>query len=100
MPRNGKLEREQSASGTNSAANKYGRWRSSVRELLLAEWDNATDVDSIAATVVGMFDAGAPDVEVAAFLHSQELLRHLDSPLTDEARMTLVRKIHRSAALL
>lgn len=101
MPRKGKTNQAQSApSGTNSAANKYSRWRSTVRELLIAEWDNDADVDSVAATVVGMFDAGAPDAEVAAFLHSQELLRHPDSPLTDEARMTLVRKIHESAALL
>jgi hypothetical protein len=95
MPRKGKS----GSSGTNSAANKYSRWRSLVRELLVAEWDDSADVDGIAATVVGMFDAGAPDAEVAAFLHSQELLRHVDSPLTDEARMALVRKIHESAAL-
>lgn len=100
MPRKGKPDREQSAASGTNPANKYSRWRSTVRELLIAEWDNAADVDSVAATVVGMFDAGAPDAEVAAFLHSQELLRHVDSPLTDEARMSLVRKIHQSAALL
>jgi hypothetical protein len=79
--------------------NKYGRWRSTVQKLLTLHWQqpSSIEVEGVAATVVGMFDAGASDREVAAFLRSQELLERQEALLTDEARMTLVQQLHRSA---
>jgi len=64
-----------------------------VQELLMDGWLSTADVENVASTVVGMFDSGATDAEVAAFLHSQELLHDEREPLTDEARMTLVREL-------
>ena len=97
MPRKGKLERAQpSASRGPAAANQYDRWRGRVQELLVSAWQRSDDVEGVAATVVGMFDAGATDAEVAAFLRAQERLGEAGS-LTDEARMTLVRELHQSA---
>jgi hypothetical protein len=98
MSRKKKLERAQpSASRSPAAANKYGRWRAAVVELLSAEWHSSANVESVAATVVGMFDAGANDAEVADFLHSQELLYDKEASLTDAARMALVQALHKSA---
>ena len=98
MPRKGKLEGAQpSASANPAATNQYDRWRSRVQELLVIGWQSSEDVEGIAATVVGMFDAGATDAEVATFLRSQEQVGEPGS-LTEEARMTLVRELHRSAA--
>lgn len=100
MPRKGKLEKAQpSASRTPAAANKYGEWRRTVKELLIVHWQSAADLDSVAATIVGMFDAGATDAEVADFLHSQELSAGGEVSLTDEARRALVRELHRGAGL-
>src|SRR5919197_968989 len=91
MPRKGKLERVQpTASRGSVAANKYDHWRHAVKDLLMARWQSSADIESVAATVVGMFDAGAKDVEVAAFLHSQEQSSAAESSLTDEARLALV----------
>jgi hypothetical protein len=95
MPRKGK-QAKPAPSRSPAAANKYGRWRRSVQELLIARWQNSDDVEAVAGTVVGMFDAGATDAEVAAFLHSQESGETAES-LTDEARMALVRELHGSA---
>jgi hypothetical protein len=97
MPRKGKVERAKPSSESPAAANKYGRWRRSVRDLLLARWLPSADVESVAATVVGMFDSGATDAEVAAFLRSQELWDDEEPSLTDEERLELVRELHRSA---
>ena len=99
MPRKDKFEQAQpSPSPSAPAANKYGRWRTSVHELLRSRWQrSALDVESIAATVVGMFDSGATDAEIANFLLSQELLDKEAPGLTDAARMELVRELHRSA---
>ena len=99
MPRKGKFEHAQpSPSRSPAAANKYGRWRSSVEDLLRSSWLRASlDVESLAATVVGMFDAGATDTEVAAFLSSQEELETEELWLTDDARMELVRELRGSA---
>ena len=97
MPRKEKTERAKSGTSRSpDAANKYGRWRRAVRDLLIAQWGRSADIESVAATVVGMFDAGAKDVEVAAFLYSQEQ-PSTESPLTDEARLALVRELHESA---
>ena len=101
MPRKGKLERAQpTASRDSVAANKYDHWRRAVKDLLMARWQSSADIESVAATVVGMFDAGAKDVEVAAFLHSQEQSYEAESSLTDEARLALVEELHKSAGSL
>lgn len=101
MPRKGKLERAvPSASPGPASANKYGEWRRAVKELLIAQWQNSANIESVAATVVGMFDAGAGDAEVAAFLHSQEQSSEGQSLLSDEARLALVRELHKSAGVL
>ena len=97
MPRKEKPDRARPAAQSSAKGNRYGRWRESVKDLLLARWHSADDVSEVAATVVGMFDAGARDVEVAAYLHSQELLFDKPVLLTDEARMALVGDLHRSA---
>ena len=56
------------------------------------------DIESVAATVVGMFDAGATNAEVAAFIRSEE--RHGDhQALSDEERLALVRELHEAAAI-
>ena len=97
MPRKGKLERVQPSS-PSSPANKYGRWRDSVQEQLAAQWQRSPiDVESVAATIVGMFDAGASDAEVAAFLRTQELAQGNGAWLTDDDRKKLVRDLHSSA---
>jgi hypothetical protein len=101
MPRKEKLERAQATAASNPAtANKYGQWRRAVQKLLMERWQSSVDVESVAATVVGMFDAGASDAEVAAFLYSLEPSSPEESSLTDEARLELVRELHRSAGAL
>ena len=56
------------------------------------------DIESVAATVVGMFDAGATNAAVAAFIRSEE--RHGDhQALSDEERLALVRELHEAAAI-
>ena len=97
MPRKGKLEGSQPTGPRRSvAANKYDHWRRAVKDLLMARWESSADIESVAATVVGMFDAGAKDVEVAAFLYSQEP-SEAESSLTDEARLALVQELLKSA---
>jgi len=79
-------------------ANKYALWRARVEELLSAHWDRALlDVQEVAATVVGMFDAGARDAEVAAFLRERERSESGAPWLTDDARLELVDQLHRAA---
>jgi hypothetical protein len=76
-------------------ANKYALWRARVEDLLRTSWDRARlDVREVAATVVGMFDAGADDSEVAAFLRDRERLESGAPWLTDDARLELVRQLH------
>lgn len=80
-------------------ANKYALWRARVEELLSAHWGRALpDIQEVAATVVGMFDAGARDAEVAAFLRDLERSESGAPRLTDEARLELVEQLHRAAA--
>jgi hypothetical protein len=55
------------------------------------------DVQELAATVVGMFDAGARDTEVAAFLSDEERTQSGAPWLTDAARLELVHELHTSA---
>ena len=82
-------------------ANKYARWRSRVQELLSTHWDRGLlDVQEVAATVVGMFDAGADDAEVAAFLRDRERSEQGGPWLTDDARLELAHQLHMAAGLL
>jgi hypothetical protein len=98
MPRKGKLERKVPLTGDPASVNKYAAWRTLVQELLASRWQQGpVDVKAIAGTVVGMFDAGAKDAEVAAFLTSHEVSQADEPWLTDSARMTLVRDLHESA---
>ncbi len=78
--------------------NKYSRWREAVVELLGARLGSQLlDVENVAATVVGMFDAGATNAEVAAFIRSEE--SHGNRPvLTDDERLALVRDLLQAAA--
>lgn len=100
MPRKAKPEPTSPEPPRSPApANKYAQWRRAVKELLVAQWQDSADVDSIAATVVGMFDAGAKDTEVAAFLHSQEQSSEGQASLTDAARLALVRELQRAGSL-
>lgn len=100
MPRKGKpAPASPSPSPDPAPANRYAQWRRAVKELLAAEWQDSADVDNIAATVVGMFDAGAKDTEVAAFLHSQEQWAEGQSALTDEERLALVRQLQSAGSV-
>jgi hypothetical protein len=77
--------------------NKYGRWRARVEELLSTRWDRARlDTQELAATIVGMFDAGADDAEVASLLLNRERAESGAPWLTDEARLALVHMLHAS----
>lgn len=81
--------------------NKYGRWRARVEELLLSRWASGlVNVQELAATIVGMFDAGASESEVAAFLSDQERTQEGAPRLTDDERRGLVRELHMSAGSL
>jgi hypothetical protein len=80
---------------SDGGLNKYARWRAAVQQLLTSRWrPAAADVPGIAATVVGMFDAGAHDIEVALFLRDQELAQSGELWLTDDDRMALVEDLH------
>ena len=100
MPRKGKQEETTpSSSDGPSTPNKYDHWRSCVQALLTSQWPvSSVDVDEVAATVVGMFDAGATHNEVADFLYSQERFDDQDGLLSDEARMALVRQLQSAAS--
>ncbi|HKW45981.1 MAG TPA: hypothetical protein VJN70_00995 [Gemmatimonadaceae bacterium] len=81
--------------------NKYGRWRARVEELLVSRWvGTPMNVQELAATIVGMFDAGARESEVAAFLSDQERTQDGAPRLTDDARRALVGDLHMSAGSL
>jgi|SRR5881628_3161851 len=95
MSRKGKPELSQPLPRSPVAGNKYARWRAAVEELLVSRWMRAPrDVQELAATVVGMFDAGARDTEVAAFLSDEERTQAGAPWLTDAARLELVRELH------
>ena len=81
-------------------ANKYALWRARVEELLSTYWDRGLlDLQEVAATVVGMFDAGADDAEVAAFLRERERSESGAPWLADDARLGLVHQLHTAARL-
>lgn len=93
------LEPAMPSDSSADSDNKYVRWRRAVEELLTAKWQRSADVASVAATVVGMFDAGASEEEVAFFLRSHELQDEEEALLTVESRIALARELHRCGAL-
>jgi hypothetical protein len=98
MSRKEELESSHPTPPSPAAANKYARWRTAVEELLVSRWLRAPrDVRELAATVVGMFDAGARDAEVAALLSEEERSQAGAPWHSDAARLELVRELHRSA---
>jgi hypothetical protein len=98
MLRKGKLEQSEPSPRDPAPPNKYARWRAAVEELLVSRWMRAPrDVRELAATVVGMFDAGARDTEVAAFLSDEERALAGAPWLTDAARLELARALQASA---
>lgn len=79
-------------------SNKYTLWRDRAEELLREGWERGgLDVREVAATVVGMFDAGADASEVAAFLRDRERSESGAPWLTDGARLELVQQLHAAA---
>ena len=69
--------------------------------MLLSRWAGGlVNVQELAATIVGMFDAGASESEVAAYLSDQERTQPGAPRLTDDARSGLVRDLHASAGSL
>ena len=94
MPRKGKLE---PSDRRHSPTDKYSRWRVSVEALLRQRWLDSPETKSVAATVIGMFDAGAKDSEVAAYLRSQEVALASQVSLSDSDRSALVSELHKSA---
>jgi len=69
--------------------------------LLAARWDRARlDTRELAATIVGMFDAGADAEEVAAFLRDRETSESGTPWLTAEARLDLVHDLHGARGLV
>lgn len=81
-------------------ANKYALWRARVEELLRSRWDREEiDLREVAATVVGMFDAGAENSEVAAFLRDRERAESGAPWLTEDARLELVHQLHMAMGL-
>ena len=81
------------------SAARLGPWRAAVVAALRAEWGDTADVDfeAHAATIVGMFDAGARDREVAGFLEHQERVYRSDRRSSPEALFELATRLHRLA---
>jgi hypothetical protein len=89
---------ERALSSDGISTSKYNRWREAVKKLLVERWQpSLRDPGNLAATVVGMFDAGATDSEVAAFIRSQEVPADGLRVLSDEALLALAHDIHRAA---
>lgn len=108
-PRRGRLEREEPERPRQDAASRAAPgWRVEVARLLATLWDPeerwrrasaSSDLEVLADAVVGMFDAGARDAEVAAFLRGQEEAS-LGAPAHEErARLALTAALHRAAKL-
>jgi hypothetical protein len=77
-------------------------WRERAR-ILLAESlpsddQRVPDVAGLANTIVGMFDAGARDEEVIAFLREAETRHFGAERLSTSSRQVLARTLRRAAA--
>jgi hypothetical protein len=107
MGRKGRLELRQPQSRAAASAARGAPWRDAAARLLAAKWDPAetwrqaterrTYVE-LAGVVLEMFDAGARDAEVAAFLRAEEVAAAGAPCHTDAARGALAAEIHRAAA--
>jgi hypothetical protein len=73
------------------------QWRMAVAATLRERWPAATDLDVTAATIIGMFDAGARDREVADFLVLDVAHRSVASVSANEL-LDLASHLHRLAA--
>jgi hypothetical protein len=99
MPRKEKIERAKpSAAEDAQSPNRFGQWRRAVEELLISKWQRSADVKAVAATVVGMFEAGASDAEVAWLLRSHEVDDEDEALFTAESRLALVQELRESEA--
>ena len=92
---------------SREAEQQLERWRAEVKRLLLEDLvlsrrdgPRAKGVDYVAAaaTIVGMFDAGARDSEVVTFLRHLETETSGQASLAEDARRELVTRLHRAAA--
>lgn len=107
MSRKGRLELRQPQSRAAASAARGAPWRDAAARLLATRWDPAetwqqaaerrTYVD-LAGVVLEMFDAGARDAEVAAFLRAEEVAAAGAPWHADAARRALVAEVHRAAA--
>ena len=73
------------------------RWRGAVAEMLRAHWPDMAALDAKAATIVGMFDAGARDREVADFLALEEV-QAAEPRQSHNELLALAGRLHRLAA--
>ena len=76
--------------GSDARVERLASWRARVAVLLAQA--SPHEADTLGATVVGMFDAGARDAEVAVFL--APALPHLAPP----ELAALAARLHRAAA--
>ncbi len=96
MTPQGRLERlEPSSSQSTASEGHASRWRTAIAELLTSEWSVCVnEAEFLTHTIVGMFDAGASDSEVAAFLRTGA--PHTSDRSTS-ALADLAGRMHRSA---
>ena len=77
-------------------------WRERARLLLADAWpshsQHHSEVEALADTIVGMFDAGARDEEVITFLRDAETRHFGEERLSASSRQVLARALHRAAA--
>jgi hypothetical protein len=82
-------------------------WREAAGRLLAVNWDAAgawrraaegRSYTDLAGVVLEMFDAGARDAEVAAFLRAEEVAACGAPWHADATRRALAAEIHRAAA--
>jgi hypothetical protein len=92
MSPKGEFERASAAYSSTAKEADATRWRDSIVQLLVGDGGiGFHEAEFLALTVVGMFDAGASDAEVCAFLAPG--LSRVD----DRARHDLVARMHKSA---
>ena len=87
--------------GSDGRAERLAAWQRRVEAILRAAYPRAPEAEATAlgATVVGMFDAGARDAEVAAFLGAAQC--HANTPwppLASPELAALAARLHRAAA--
>jgi len=106
MGRKRKLQLRQPQSRAAASAARGASWREAAVRLLAVKWDPAEtwaaaerrSYEDLAVVVLEMFDAGARDAEVAAFLRTEEVAAAGAPWHADAARQALAAEIHRAAA--